>query len=72
MAALFQASREINGINNTIDLSTTGHLPTNIMGTNNSTTGTMFPTDFFLFLNNLTGNVDTTSNDSSRAKKKVS
>ncbi len=70
MAAKFQASHEINGINNTIDLTTTGHLSTNVMGNKSSSTGTMFPTDFFSLLNNLTGNVDTTSNDSSRAKKK--
>ena len=73
MAAMFQASREVNGINNTIDLTATaGHLPTNIMAATGNSTGTMFPTDFFSFLNNLTGNVDTTSNESSRAKKKVS
>ncbi len=46
MAVLFQATQEVNGINNTIDL-TMGHIPTNIIGTS---TGTMFPALIILFL----------------------
>lgn len=67
-AALFHASTEANGINNTIDL-TTGALPVpaNLMG--------MLPNNFASLMNNITGTTverSSTSNKSLRKKKKES
>ena len=63
MASLFQASNEVNGINNTIDLSTS-QISTNIM-----CTAVIFPNNIMSLMNNITSTVNVTSNESSREKK---
>ena len=63
MASLFQASNEVNGINNTIGL-TTSHVSINIM-----CAATIFHNNLMSPMNNITGTVNVTSNESSREKK---